>query len=66
MGEPTINGTGPQSRPGYSRVLLKLGGEMFGGGAVGLDPGVRRSVAAMATTNPTATSRRAVTQGTIT
>src|SRR5437870_579123 len=26
------------SRPRYSRVLLKLGGEMFGGGGVGLDP----------------------------
>ena len=41
MGEPTTtNGavTGPKS--GYSRVLLKLGGEMFGGGAVGLDPDV--------------------------
>lgn len=25
---------------GYSRVLLKLGGEMFGGGGVGLDPDV--------------------------
>lgn len=28
----------PSKRPGYSRVLLKLGGEMFGGGGVGLDP----------------------------
>lgn len=24
-------------RPGFRRVLLKLGGEMFGGGKVGLD-----------------------------
>ena len=38
-----------QSRPGssggYHRVLLKLGGEMFGGGAVGVDPTVVRTVA---------------------
>jgi uridylate kinase len=26
--------------PGYRRVLLKLGGEMFGGGGVGVDPKV--------------------------
>src|SRR5579884_3935860 len=31
--------------PGYRRVLLKLGGEMFGGGAVGVDPQVVRAVA---------------------
>ncbi|MGH3438749.1 MAG: UMP kinase [Sciscionella sp.] len=31
-------------RPGYSRVLLKLGGEMFGGGAVGVDPDVVHTV----------------------
>ncbi|WP_026360995.1 UMP kinase [Amycolatopsis nigrescens] len=30
---------------GYRRVLLKLGGEMFGGGAVGVDPDVVHSVA---------------------
>jgi uridylate kinase len=30
---------------GYRRVLLKLGGEMFGGGAVGVDPSVVRAVA---------------------
>jgi uridylate kinase len=30
---------------GYQRVLLKLGGEMFGGGAVGVDPDVVHSVA---------------------
>lgn len=39
----------PQSRPsgrhGYHRVLLKLGGEMFGGGDVGLDPDVVATVA---------------------
>ncbi|WP_054814285.1 UMP kinase [Nocardia arizonensis] len=32
-------------RPGYRRVLLKLGGEMFGGGSVGLDPDVVQTVA---------------------
>jgi uridylate kinase len=32
-------------RTGYRRVLLKLGGEMFGGGAVGLDPDVVHAVA---------------------
>jgi uridylate kinase len=30
---------------GYRRVLLKLGGEMFGGGAVGVDPDVVHTVA---------------------
>ncbi|MFC3961134.1 UMP kinase [Nocardia jiangsuensis] len=33
------------ARPGYDRVLLKLGGEMFGGGRVGLDPDVVLTVA---------------------
>ncbi|CAM3210362.1 UMP kinase [Prescottella defluvii] len=32
-------------RPGFRRVLLKLGGEMFGGGKVGLDPDVVTQVA---------------------
>src|ERR1700741_5356542 len=32
-------------RPQYRRVLLKLGGEMFGGGQVGLDPDVVHLVA---------------------
>src|SRR4051812_20646378 len=32
-------------RPMYTRVLLKLGGEMFGGGEVGLDPDVVHLVA---------------------
>lgn len=35
----------PPGRPKYSRVLLKLGGEMFGGGEVGLDPDVVGRVA---------------------
>ncbi|RDI65122.1 UMP kinase [Nocardia pseudobrasiliensis] len=33
------------ARKGYRRVLLKLGGEMFGGGSVGLDPDVVQMVA---------------------
>ncbi len=32
-------------REGFTRVLLKLGGEMFGGGEVGLDPDVVQTVA---------------------
>ena len=32
-------------RPGYRRVLLKLSGEVFGGGALGVDPDVVASVA---------------------
>src|SRR5690625_5205729 len=32
-------------RDGYKRVMLKLGGEMFGGGSVGIDPDVVQSVA---------------------
>ena len=35
----------PPSGAKYSRVLLKLGGEMFGGGQVGLDPDVVAQVA---------------------
>ncbi len=31
--------------PAYHRVLLKLGGEMFGGGDIGVDPDVVQSVA---------------------
>ncbi|HEX8864934.1 MAG TPA: UMP kinase, partial [Lentzea sp.] len=30
---------------GYNRVMLKLGGEMFGGGGVGVDPDVVQTVA---------------------
>ena len=33
------------TRRGYGRVLLKLGGEMFGGGKVGVDPDVVGTVA---------------------
>jgi uridylate kinase len=33
------------TRTGYKRVMLKLGGEMFGGGRVGIDPDVVENVA---------------------
>lgn len=52
MGESTsVNGAEQATskpamlEPSYSRVVLKLGGEMFGGGAVGVDPGVVAQVA---------------------
>ncbi|SHL28697.1 uridylate kinase [Pseudonocardia thermophila] len=41
--DPRIGADG--TRTGYNRVLLKLGGEMFGGGAVGVDPQVVETVA---------------------
>ncbi|WJZ03020.1 Uridylate kinase [Corynebacterium freiburgense] len=34
-----------QKRQGFKRVMLKLGGEMFGGGGVGVDPDVVQNVA---------------------
>ncbi|ERS56662.1 uridylate kinase [Corynebacterium sp. KPL1814] len=34
-----------EKRTGYKRVMLKLGGEMFGGGKVGIDPDVVDNVA---------------------
>ncbi len=36
---------GQERERGYRRVLLKLGGEMFGGGQVGVDPDVVSSIA---------------------
>ena len=33
----TVTDLNPQ-RGGFKRVMLKLGGEMFGGGKVGIDP----------------------------
>lgn len=43
---PGVGATGDGVvRAGYRRVLLKLGGEMFGGGAVGVDPDVVHTVA---------------------
>ena len=41
----TVLAADPDEQSGYSRVLLKLGGEMFGGGEVGLDPDVVTRVA---------------------
>jgi uridylate kinase len=43
VAESTAN-TGKAST-GYKRVMLKLGGEMFGGGKVGIDPDVVENVA---------------------
>lgn len=46
MADPNVAGEGAAPiRPFYKRVLLKLGGEMFGGGQVGLDPDVVHQVA---------------------
>ena len=45
MTESTNLDPTPAGRSRYSRVLLKLGGEMFGGGQVGLDPEVVAQVA---------------------
>ena len=42
VGQPVSR---PAGRSKYSRVVLKLGGEMFGGGQVGLDPDVVAQVA---------------------
>ncbi|MFE3290902.1 UMP kinase [Rhodococcus sp. NPDC059234] len=44
MTEPAPTDSAPR-REGFKRVLLKLGGEMFGGGEVGLDPDVVQTVA---------------------
>ncbi|MGW0044558.1 UMP kinase [Rhodococcus sp. NPDC003348] len=44
MTESAPTDTTPR-RDGFKRVLLKLGGEMFGGGEVGLDPDVVQTVA---------------------
>ena len=45
QGQQTDQDAEQQARHGYKRVLLKLGGEMFGGGQVGLDPDVVQKVA---------------------
>lgn len=44
-GERLNHAGNPGHRSKYSRVLLKLGGEMFGGGQVGLDLDVVAQVA---------------------
>ena len=41
---PNSPAHGPHRSP-YKRVMLKLGGEMFGGGKVGVDPDVVDNVA---------------------
>ncbi|WP_295624143.1 UMP kinase [uncultured Corynebacterium sp.] len=41
----TSSTTDTDNRTGFRRVMLKLGGEMFGGGAVGVDPNVVENVA---------------------
>ena len=50
-------------RATYTRVLLKLGGEMFGGGQVGLDPDVvhlvARQIAEVVRGGPSGTWKRA-------
>ncbi|PWD44001.1 UMP kinase [Gordonia paraffinivorans] len=43
--DPTPSDNTKTERSGFNRVLLKLGGEMFGGGEVGLDPDVVATVA---------------------
>ena len=43
--DPTPSDNTKTERSGFKRVLLKLGGEMFGGGEVGLDPDVVATVA---------------------
>ncbi|PZS36112.1 MAG: UMP kinase [Pseudonocardiales bacterium] len=40
-----LGSAAPQSGPVYRRVLLKLSGEVFGGGKVGVDPDVVQSIA---------------------
>ena len=49
MAESTASTANPASDTntpsGYKRVMLKLGGEMFGGGKVGIDPDVVENVA---------------------
>lgn len=41
----TLSEETTRQRTGYKRVMLKLGGEMFGGGQVGIDPDVVENVA---------------------
>ena len=41
----TVEGTSSSSGQGYARVLLKLSGEVFGGGSFGVDPDVVHSIA---------------------
>ena len=43
--EGTAAASSSQGAPAYRRVLLKLSGEVFGGGSVGVDPDVAQSLA---------------------
>lgn len=45
MSENTNTTNTPTDRTAFKRVMLKLGGEMFGGGKVGIDPDVVENVA---------------------
>lgn len=45
MSENTTTTNTPTDRTAFKRVMLKLGGEMFGGGNVGIDPDVVENVA---------------------
>ncbi|KAA8722572.1 uridylate kinase [Corynebacterium spheniscorum] len=45
MSENTNTTNTPTERTAFKRVMLKLGGEMFGGGNVGIDPDVVENVA---------------------
>jgi len=43
--QPRVDGAGAAPAPRFRRVVLKLSGEVFGGGAIGVDPEVVESVA---------------------
>jgi uridylate kinase len=53
----------PQSSPVYRRVLLKLSGEVFGGGQVGVDPDVVQSIARQVAEVVTAGTQVAIVVG---
>lgn len=43
--DSSVGAVAGHARPSYRRVVLKLGGEMFGGGRIGVDPDVVASIA---------------------
>ncbi len=43
--DSSVGAASEHVRPSYRRVVLKLGGEMFGGGRIGVDPDVVASIA---------------------
>jgi uridylate kinase len=61
-GEPHTVAVAPGA-PAYTRVLLKLSGEVFGGGAVGVDPDVVKSMARQITDVVNAGTQVAVVVG---